>query len=389
MRKVYFDHNATTPVRKEVQEALLPYTFEEYGNPSSIHWAGREVRRKTEWAREKVAAFFGCEAGEIIFTSSGTESDNLAIKGVAFKNLDRRGHIITSSVEHSAVIKSCSSLQKIGFDVSYLPVGRDGLVDPDDVVRSIRSDTILITVMHANNETGVINPVKDIAKISREHEIPFHTDAVQDIGKIPATVDDLEADIITFSGHKINALKGVGGIYVRKGLQLEPIIHGGHQERGRRSGTENIVGIVSIGKAFELIASEWEEESQDVMRLRDRFENGLLERVPDIYVNGTREARLPNTTNIAFRFIEGEALIVALDMLGIAASTGSACTSGSTEPSYVLTGMRVDPIDAQGSLRFSLGYGNTDEDVDYALEKIPEIVTKLRSLSPIYKAKAQ
>lgn len=389
MRKVYFDHNATTPVRKEVQEALLPYTFEEYGNPSSIHWAGREVRRKTEWAREKVAAFFGCEAGEIIFTSSGTESDNLAIKGVAFKNLDRRGHIITSSVEHSAVIKSCSSLQKIGFDVSYLPVGRDGLVDPDDVVRSIRSDTILITVMHANNETGVINPVKDIAKISREHEIPFHTDAVQAIGKIPATVDDLEADIITFSGHKINALKGVGGIYVRKGLQLEPIIHGGHQERGRRSGTENIVGIVSIGKAFELIASEWEEESQDVMRLRDRFENGLLERVPDIYVNGTREARLPNTTNISFRFIEGEALIVALDMVGIAASTGSACTSGSTEPSYVLTGMRVDPIDAQGSLRFSLGYGNTDEDVDYALEKIPEIVTKLRSLSPIYKAKAQ
>ncbi len=389
MRKVYFDHNATTPVRKEVQEALLPYTFEEYGNPSSIHWAGREVRRKTEWAREKVAAFFGCEAGEIIFTSSGTESDNLAIKGVAFKNLDRRGHIITSSVEHSAVIKSCSSLQKIGFDVSYLPVGRDGLVDPDDVVRSIRSDTILITVMHANNETGVINPIKDIAKISREHEIPFHTDAVQAIGKIPATVDDLEADIITFSGHKINALKGVGGIYVRKGLQLEPIIHGGHQERGRRSGTENIVGIVSIGKAFELIASEWEEESQDVMRLRDRFENGLLERVPDIYVNGTREARLPNTTNISFRFIEGEALIVALDMVGIAASTGSACTSGSTEPSYVLTGMRVDPIDAQGSLRFSLGYGNTDEDVDYALEKIPEIVTKLRSLSPIYKAKAQ
>lgn len=389
MRKVYFDHNATTPVRKEVQEAVLPYTYEEYGNPSSIHWAGREVRRKTEWAREQVAAFFGCEAGEIIFTSSGTESDNLAIKGVAFKNLDRRGHIITSSVEHSAVIKSCGSLQKIGFDVSYLPVGRDGVIDPDDVARSIRSDTILITVMHANNETGVINPVKEIAAIARERGIAFHTDAVQAIGKIPVRIEDVDADIITFSGHKVNALKGVGGIYVRKGFPIEPLIHGGHQERGRRSGTENIVGIVSLGKAFEIMSPEWEMESRETGKLRDRLEEGLLERIDDIYINGNREKRLPNTTNVAFRHIEGEALIVALDMVGIAASTGSACTSGSTEPSYVLTGMRVDPVDAQGSLRFSLGYGNTDEDVDYALEKIPEIVTKLRSLSPIYKAKAQ
>ncbi len=389
MRKVYFDHNATTPVRKEVQEALLPYTFEEYGNPSSIHWAGREVRKKIEWAREKIAAFFGCEAAEIIFTSSGTESDNLAIKGVAFKNLDRRGHIITSSVEHSAVIKSCGSLQKIGFDVSYLPVGRDGLVDPDDVQRSIRSDTILITVMHANNETGVINPVKEIAAIARERGIPFHTDAVQAIGKIPVRIEDVDADIITFSGHKVNALKGVGGIYVRKGFSIEPLIHGGHQERGRRSGTENVAGIVSLGKAFEIMSSEWEMESQETGGLRDRLEEGLLERIDDIYINGNREKRLPNTTNVAFRYIEGEALIVALDMVGIAASTGSACTSGSTEPSYVLTGMRVDPVDAQGSLRFSLGYGNSDEDVDYALEKIPEIVTKLRNLSPIYKAKAQ
>lgn len=389
MRKVYFDHNATTPVRKEVQEAVLPYTYEEYGNPSSIHWAGREVRRKTEWAREKVAAFFGCEAGEIIFTSSGTESDNLAIKGVAFKNLDRRGHIITSSVEHSAVIKSCGSLQKIGFDVSYLPVGRDGVIDPDDVARSIRSDTILITVMHANNETGVINPVKEIAAIARERGIAFHTDAVQAIGKIPVRIEDVDADIITFSGHKVNALKGVGGIYVRKGFPIEPLIHGGHQERGRRSGTENIVGIVSLGKAFEIMSPEWEMESRETGKLRDRLEEGLLECIDDIYINGNREKRLPNTTNVAFRHIEGEALIVALDMVGIAASTGSACTSGSTEPSYVLTGMRVDPVDAQGSLRFSLGYGNTDEDVDYALEKIPEIVTKLRSLSPIYKAKAQ
>ncbi|NIS77990.1 MAG: aminotransferase class V-fold PLP-dependent enzyme, partial [Deltaproteobacteria bacterium] len=261
---------------------------------------------------------------EIIFTSSGTESDNLAIKGVAFKNLDRRGHIITSSVEHSAVIKSCGSLQKIGFDVSYLPVGRDGLVDPDDVQRSIRSDTILITVMHANNETGVINPVKEIAAIARERGIPFHTDAVQAIGKIPVRIEDVDADIITFSGHKVNALKGVGGIYVRKGFSIEPLIHGGHQERGRRSGTENVAGIVSLGKAFEIMSSEWEMESQETGGLRDRLEEGLLERIDDIYINGNREKRLPNTTNVAFRYIEGEALIVALDMVGIAASTGSA-----------------------------------------------------------------
>jgi cysteine desulfurase len=388
VRKVYFDHNATTPVRKEVQEAILPFTFEEFGNPSSIHWAGREVRKKVEWAREKTAAFFGCEPAEISFTSSGTESDNIAIKGIAFKNIDQKGHIITSSVEHPAVIKSCGSLQKMGFEATYLPVGKDGIVDPDDLKKSIRDDTLLITIMYANNETGAVNPVKEIARIARERDIPFHTDAVQAIGKIPVRIEDVDADIVTFSGHKINALKGIGGIYVKRGLHLEPLIHGGHQERGRRAGTENVVGIVSMGKAFELIASEWEEEAREVKRLRDKFELGLLEMVPDIYVNGCRERRLPNTTNIAFRFIEGEAMLVSLDMVGIGASTGSACTSGSTEPSYVLTGMRVDPIDAQGSLRFSLGYGNTEEDVDYALEKIPEIVSRLRSLSPIYKAKA-
>lgn len=388
MRKVYFDHNATTPIRKEVHEAILPFTFAEFGNPSSIHWAGREVRKSVEWAREKVASFFHCEPAEISFTSSGTESDNIAIKGIAYKSIDRKGHVITSSVEHPAVIKSCGSLQKMGYEATYLPVGRDGIIDPDDLKKSIRKDTLLITIMYANNETGAINPVKEIAAIAREHEIPFHTDAVQAIGKIPVRIEDVDADIVTFSGHKINALKGIGGIYVKRGLHIDPLIHGGHQERGRRAGTENVVGIVAMGKAFELVASEWEEETREVKMLRDKFEEGLLEKVSDIYINGSREKRLPNTTNIAFRFVEGEALLVSLDMAGIAASTGSACTSGSTEPSYVLTGMRVDPVDAQGSLRFSLGYGNTEEDVNYALEKIPEIVSRLRSLSPLYRAKA-
>ncbi|RMG61289.1 MAG: cysteine desulfurase, partial [Deltaproteobacteria bacterium] len=364
-------------------------TFERFGNPSSVHWAGREVREKIEWARERIAKFFGCDPLEIVFTSSGTEADNLAIKGVVFNTPEKRGHVITSSVEHPAVRSTCRFLEKIGCDVTYLPVGKEGFVDPDDVRKSIRKDTVLISVMYANNETGVVNPVREIANIARERGILFHTDAVQAIGKLPCRVEDVGADIITFSAHKINALKGTGGIYVRKGLNLEPLIHGGHQERGRRAGTENVVGIIAMGKAFDLLIDGWEKEAEEIRKLRDAFENGILERIEDVVVNGSREHRLPNTTNLAFRYVEGEALLVSLDMVGIAASAGSACTSGSMEPSYVLTAMGVDPVDAQGSLRFSLGYGNTMEDVEYALEKIPEIVSRLRELSPLYSKKAK
>lgn len=388
MRKVYFDHNASTPIKKEVQKEIEPYTHDLFGNPSSIHWAGRDVRKKIEWARERVASYFGCEPLEITFTSSGTESDNVAIKGVAFTHMEKKGHIITSSVEHSAVLSTCRFLEKIGFQVTYLPVNSRGSVRIDDLRKSIRDNTILFSFMYGNNESGAINPVWDIAEVARQRGIPFHCDAVQAIGKASSSVEEIGADIITFSGHKINALKGTGGIYVKKGSTLEPLIHGGHQERGRRAGTENVVGIIAMGKAFDLLIGSWEEHAGYIRTLRDRLEKGLLARIDSIKINGGGEDRLPNTTNIAFSFVEGEALLVSLDMVGIAASTGSACTSGSLEPSYVLTAMGVDPVDAQGSLRFSLGYGNNQEDVDYALKEIPPIVQRLRNLSPIYRAEA-
>ncbi len=312
----------------------------------------------------------------------------MAIKGVAFTHMEKKGHIITSSVEHSAVLNTCRFLERIGFQVTYLPVTSSGSVRIDDLRESIRDNTILISLMYGNNESGAINPVRDIAEIARQRNIPFHCDAVQAIGKAPSRVEDIEADIITFSGHKINALKGAGGIYVKKGSKLEPLIHGGHQERGRRGGTENVVGIIAMGKAFDLLIDSWEEQAGYIRSLRDRLEKGLLEKIENIKINGFGKHRLPNTTNIAFSFVEGEALLVSLDMVGIAASTGSACTSGSLEPSYVLTAMGVDPVDAQGSLRFSLGYGNDEEDVDYALREIPPIVQRLRNLSPIYRAEA-
>ncbi len=383
MRTVYFDHNATTPVHPEVAKAVAPYLGEMFGNPSSIHWAGRDVRKAIEDARQEIAAFFGSQPLEIVFTSSGSESDNLAIKGVAFRKGNAGKHIVTSQVEHPAVMNTCRFLEGQGFRVTYVPVNRDGIVEPDAVRKALSADTILVSIMHANNETGCIMPVAEIGALVREAGILMHTDAVQATGKIPTDFKSLPVDLLTFSGHKVNALKGAGGLIVRKGTEIEAVIHGGHQERGRRGGTENVVGIVAMGKAFGLLRSGMAEEAAETRRLRDRFEKGLFERIPDLVLNGHPTQRLPNTVNISFRFVEGEAMLLNLDMMGIACSSGSACTSGSLEPSAVLTAMGADPTDAQGALRFSLGHGNTDADVDYAIDAIDAVVRKLRALSPL------
>lgn len=385
MRKVYFDHNATTPIHPEVKSAILPFLDEKFGNPSSIHWAGREVRAYVEEAREKVAKMINADTSEIIFTSCGSEGDNMAIKGVLMGNLNKGRHMITTVVEHPAVYRTCQFLEKFNFEVTYVPVDSYGMVDPDDIKKAIRKDTVLISVMYANNETGNIFPIKEIAKIAKEKDIIFHTDAVQVVGKIPIDVKDLEVDILTASGHKFNAPKGIGFQYIRKGVKVLPLISGGHQERELRAGTENMVGIVAIGKACEIAMNTMDKKSKEICELRDRLEKGILEKVPDTVINGHPENRLYNTTNISFKYIEAEALLVMLDMQGIAVSTGSACSSGATEPSYVLTAMNLDPLCSRGALRFSLGYGNTMEDVEYCLEVLPPLVEKIRKMSPFYK----
>ncbi|MGZ8459921.1 MAG: cysteine desulfurase family protein [Candidatus Deferrimicrobiaceae bacterium] len=389
MRKIYLDHNATTPVHPEVRKAVEPYLSEQFGNPSSIHWAGRDVRKGVEDARQEIASFFGCQPLEVVFTSSGTESDNLAIKGIAFCKGNGGKHIVTSQVEHPAVMNACRFLEKQGFRVTYVPVNRYGIVEPDSVRRALTPDTILVTVMYANNETGSIMPIPEIGAIAREAGAIMHTDAVQAAGKIPIDFGSLPVDMLTFSGHKVNALKGAGCLIIRKGIQIEAVTHGGHQERGRRGGTENVVGIVAMGKSFELLRAGMEEEVAEIRRLRDIFENGLFRRIPDLVLNGHPAERLPNTVNISFRFVEGEAMLLNLDMMGIACSSGSACTSGSLEASPILLAMGADPTDAQGALRFSLGMGNTDADVEYAIDAIETVVNKLRAMSPIYPSRKE
>jgi len=384
VRKVYLDHNATTPVHPEVRKAVEPYLDDQFGNPSSIHWAGRDVRKGVEDARQEIASFFGCQPLELVFTSSGTESDNLAIKGIAYRKGNAGKHIITSQVEHPAVINTCRFLERQGFRVTYVPVNRYGIVEPDSVRDALAEDTILVSVMHANNETGDIMPVPEIGAIAREAGAVMHTDAVQAAGKIPIDFGTLPVDLLTFSGHKVNALKGTGGLIVRKGVEIEAMTHGGHQERGRRGGTENVAGIVAMGRSFQILKEEMEEEVAETRRLRDRFEKGLFGRIPALVLNGHPTERLPNTVNISFRFVEGEAMLLNLDMMGIACSSGSACTSGSLEASPILLAMGADPTDAQGALRFSLGRGNTEEDIDYAVLAIETVVTKLRALSPLY-----
>ena len=389
MRKVYLDHNATTPVHPEVRDAVAPFLADLFGNPSSIHWAGRDVRKAIEDARQETAAFFGCQPLEIVFTSSGTESDNLAIKGIAYRKGNAGKHIVTSAVEHPAIINTCRFLEGQGFRVTYVPVNRHGIVEPDSVRAAIAKDTILVSVMNANNETGCVMPIREIGLLAREAGVLMHTDAVQAAGKIPIDWKDLPVDLLTFSGHKVNGLKGAGGLIVRKGMEMAAVIHGGHQERGRRGGTENVVGIVAMGKAFSILREDMADEVRETRRLRDRFEKALFDRIPDLVLNGHPTDRLPNTVNISFRFVEGEALLLNLDILGIACSSGSACTSGSLEASPILMAMGADPIDAQGALRFSLGRGNTDEDMDYAVESVEAVVAKLRAMSPLVRREAK
>ncbi|VVB85543.1 Cysteine desulfurase IscS 2 [uncultured archaeon] len=375
------DHSATTPVDPAVREAMLPYFSEKFGNPSSLYTIGREARRAIEEARQKVADLIGAKKEEIIFTGSGTESDNLAIKGIAYRNRKKGDHIITSSIEHHAVLNTCKYLEKQGFKVTYLPVNHEGLVNPADVAGAITPKTILISVMHANNEIGTIQPIEEIGKIAKEKDIPFHTDAVQTAGKIPFNVDALGVNLLSMSAHKIYGPKGVGALYIRKGTFVEPQLHGGGHERNLRSSTENVPGIVGFGKAAGL-AKEQLPQEEALAKLRDSLVRGVLE-IKDSYLNGHPTKRLPNNANFRFSYIEGESMILNLDMKGVAASTGSACSSTSLEPSHVLLAIGLKPEESHGSLRLTLGHENTQEDVNYVVSVLPEIVNKLRMISPL------
>lgn len=378
------DHNATTPVDPIVLETMLPYFRERFGNASSVHVFGREARTAMEDAREKIAEFLGARTTEIIFTSGGTESDNFAIEGAAYENSQKGNHIITSAIEHHAVLNTCKHLETHGFKASYLGVDRYGMVDPDDVRKAIRDDTILITIMHANNEIGTIEPLQEITGIAKEHGIIVHTDAIQTVGKIPVNMDDLGVDLMSISAHKIYGPKGVGALYVRRGTKIEPLVRGGHHERNRRGGTENVPGIVGFGKAVEIAAANMESEGKRLWDLTEKLKKGLESQLDYVYANSHPTQRLPGTINISFDFLEGESIVLNLDMKGIAVSTGSACTSGSLEPSHVLTALGLPPATAQGAIRFSLGRDNTEEDVDYVLTELPPIVRRLRTMSPLY-----
>ena len=381
MRHVYLDNNATTPILPEVFEAMRPYFAEHFGNASSIHHHGQATRAAVEHARESVAAMLGCRTAEIVFTSGGTEGDNLAILGMV-----REGdHVISSTIEHHAVLNSCKHLEMAGCEVTYVPADGRGLVDPNDVRRSLRSNTKLISIMMANNETGVLQPVEEIGRVAAEAEVYFHTDGVQAAGKVPIDVQRITCDLLSISGHKMHAPQGVGALYVRKGTILRPMLYGGSHERSRRAGTENVPGIVALGKAAEIAKEALDRgDLTQMAAMRDRLQERILSQVETIGVNGEGTPRVPNTTNIHFDCIEGEALVIALDLKGLAVSTGAACSSGAIEPSHVLTAMGLPPEQARASLRFSLGKQNTEEDVEFALSLIPPTVARLRELSPVY-----
>ena len=385
MHRIYLDNNATTPVLPEVFEAMRPYFGEQFGNASSIHHHGQQTRAAVEDARESVAALLGCRASEIVFTSGGTESDNLAIAGV----VGARDHVITSSIEHHAVLLACKHLEEIGAEVTVVPVDRRSLVDPADVRRALRPNTKLISVMMANNETGVLQPVAEIGRIAAEAGIVFHTDAVQAAGKVAINVTQIGCHALSISGHKIHAPQGVGALYVRKGTRLQPLFYGGRHERSRRAGTENVPGIVGLGKAAQLAKEALDRGDDNKMAaMRDRLQQGILAQVEEAGVNGDGAARVPNTANIHFDHIDGEALVIALDLKGVAVSTGAACSSGAIEPSHVLVAMGLRADQARASIRFSLGKQTVAEDIDFALALVPETVARLRELSPVYRKAA-
>jgi cysteine desulfurase len=373
----YFDHNATTPVSQEVLEAVLPCLSEIYGNASSIHHFGQIARQRLEHARRQVAALLNCDPREVVFTGGGTEADNMAVLGAG-----RGGHVITSTIEHTAVLSSCAELERQGAAVTRVPVGSDGVIDPDDVRRALRPDTRLVSIMHANNELGTIQPIAEISKITREAGVLFHADGVQALGKTPVDVQALGVDLYTITGHKVYAPKGAGALYMRKGVKLAPILFGGHHERGRRPGTENVAGAVGLGAAAEWLAHNQEAERARVAALRDRLESGILARVDEVAVNCGRAARTANTSNMCFHFIEGEPLVIALDLRGFAVSSGAACSSGAVEPSHVLLAIGLSADAARSSIRFSLGRSNTVEQVDALVEAVAESVAHLRRIAP-------
>ena len=380
-RRVYLDHNASTPVHPEVVAEMVPYFGETYGNPSSVHGFGREAREGLDRARARVAAFVGVNVDDLVFTSGGTESDNLALKGLAFAK--KRGHIITSKIEHHAVLRTCQWLETQGFDATYLPVDEYGMVDPDDVKRAIRPDTIAISVMHANSEMGTIQPIAAIGALAQEHEVPFHVDAVQTFGKVPIDLDAMGISLLSASSHKIYGPKGVAVLWIRKGTRMVSVLHGGEHERRRRAGTENVPGIVGFGKAVEIRARDMAEEAGRVTALRDRLWNGIRARVPDVKLNGHPSARLPGTANISFRGVETESIVLGLDLKGVGVSAGSACTSGNVEPSYVLVAMGVPLEYSMGAVRHSLGRSTTADDIDYVVDSVEPIVRKLREKMPV------
>ena len=384
MERIYLDNAATTRVRPEVAEAVLPAMTETYGNASSVHSFGREAKKAMEKARAQVAAAIGAKKEEIYFTAGGSEADNWAIKGAAHA-LRRKGlHIITTAIEHHAVLHTCQALEKEGFEVTYLPVDEYGLVTPEQVEAAIRPDTILVSVMAANNEIGTIEPIAEIGAVCRAHKVLFHTDAVQAVGHMPLDVAAMQIDMLSLSGHKFYAPKGVGALYIRTGVRIENLIEGGAQERSRRAGTENVPAIVGMGKAIELITAEMAEENARISGLRDRLIAGILDAIPESRLNGHPTKRLPGNVNVSIRYIEGEALLLSLDMAGIAASSGSACTSGSLDPSHVRLAIGLPHEIAHGSLRLTIGRDNTQAEIDRVLEELPKIVSRLRAMSPLY-----
>ena len=384
MKNIYLDNSATTRLDDEVLKEMMPYLTEEYGNASSIYKLGRNTRNAVETAREKIAKAINAEPDEIYFTSGGTESDNTAIRGIAYHNKKKGNHIITSKIEHPAILETCKQLEKEGFEITYLNVDKNGIIDLEQLKSSIKETTILVSIMFANNEIGTIEPIKEIGAIAKEHNIIFHTDAVQAIGSLKIDVKEMDIDSLSMSAHKFYGPKGIGALYVKKGIIFQKFMNGGHQERNKRAGTENVPAIVGMGKAIEIAYRDLEKHTKQIKELRDYYVNQVKDKIPYIRINGDMEKRLPGNSNISFRFIEGEGLLLNLDLKGICASSGSACTSGSLDPSYVLLAIGLPHEIAHGSLRISIGKYNTKEEIDYLVENLVEIVGRLREMSPLY-----